>query len=364
MRLCTLATLMLKELSAEFESYFSFEENLLILLPFFDILKVSNSFSKLRKNVNSFNVYHEYKIINVKFNFSPSVEDIMNKLIKLYNSEFHLITYIHDSKNVNILLLLELSGVTLNFLEIIHECESNCNISQHKLKSALNRCKTAKLLLEIISRFQELAGHEFSHSFKIHKTLKHSSKRNELISGIIYLLFIICFETFTPGLYEFVRLALRDLDNILYLNPSFNYFSPELNLIRAVLALNNRSDQYAIDCLLHFFVFDIHDLNVDVLIILKSFLNISINNETEVATKLIQKFGNQNLVHLFMKSYATFERAHLKSSIELKNETNFESDLRATNDTRICFEKKYSSLAHSWIKDFDIYRRFEETARP
>lgn len=314
--------------------------------------------------MHNFNGNHEYKIVNVKFNFAPSVEDIINKLIKLLNSESHILTYIHDSNNINILLLLEISGVTLNFLEIMHDYESDSNVSKHRLNSTLNRCKIAKLLLEIISRFQELAGHELSHSFKIHKTLNQSSKRNELISGIIYFLFIICFETFTPGLNEFVRLTLKDLDDILDLNPSFNYFYPELNLIRAVLALNNRSDQYAIDCLLHLFIFDIHDLNMDFLIILKSFLNISTHKETEIATKLIQKFGNQNLVHLFMKSYETFEHAHLISSIELKNEINLESDLRAIHDAKIYFEEKNTSLSQYWIKDFDNYIKFEETARP
>ena len=364
MRLITLVTLMLRELTAELESYFSFKENLLVLLPFFDILKSSNSFLKLRKNMQNFNGNTEYKIINVKFNFAPSVEDIISKLIKLLNSESHLISYIHDSNNIKILLLLELSGATLNFLEIIHYYKSDSNLSKHRLQSTLNRCKIAKLLLEIISRFQELADHELSHSFKIYKTLKHSSKRNELISGIIYFLFIVCFEAFTPGLNEFVRLSLKDLDEILYLNPSFSYFSPELNLIRTVLALSNRSDQYAIDCLLHLFIFDIHDLNEDFIIILKSFLNIYTHSETEIAIKLIQKFGNLNLVHLFMKSYNTLKREHLKSSIELKNRIDLETDLRAIHDAKICFEEKNSSLAQNWIKDFDNYVKFEETDRP
>jgi hypothetical protein len=350
MRLNTLATAMFKEL-IEFEGYFAFKENLLVLSSFFDILKSSFSPSKFRENAqlitdNNF----ECEIINVKFNFAPSIEDVISKLIRLLNSESHLIAYINDSDHRHILILLDLSNFALKFLEIIHIYDSESNVPKHRLKSALNRCKIAKLVLQIISRFQELAGPELSYSFKIYKTLKHSLKRNVLIGGIIYFLFIICFETLTPGLNEFVRLSLKDLDNILELNPSLNYFYPELNLIRSVLALNYRSDHYAIDCLLHSFIFDIKDLNMDFIYILKSFLNISSFKEIEIAVKLIQKFGNQNLVQLFLKSYETLKHANFKYPIELNAKTKSASNL---NDINL-------DIAQSWLKDFDNYLRVEE----
>lgn len=360
MRLNTLAGMMLQELIAEFEDYFAFNENLLVLLPFFDILKTSIFLFGTREKIQSLTENnYEYKIINVKFNLTPSVEDVINKLIKLLNSESHLITLIHDSDNIKTLFLLDISRVALNFLEIIHNHDSECIVTKRRLKSTLNRCKTAKLLLEIIARFQGLANIELSHSFKIYKTLKHSSKRNDLIGGIIYFLFIICFETFTPGLNEFIRLSLKDLDNILELNPSLNYFNPELNLIRSVLALNNRSDQYAIDCLLHFFIFEIKDLNTDFLIMLKSFLNVSTSKEIEISIKLIQKFGNQNLVNLFIKSYELLEHEHLKCTIEVESKFGSKNNLNLSQDIAICGEEKNLNLAQIWIQDFNNCMKFE-----
>lgn len=333
---------MLTELSAELENYLAFTENFLIIASFLDVLKSSNFFSKFRNTNRKFKNSHECKIINVKLNFAPSIEDVVNKLLRFLGSESNLIEHIHAVSDEKILLFLKLSRATLYFLETADVYESETNLPKHWLKSSLNRCKITNSLLEIISRFQGLAGPELSKSFKIYKSLKNSSKNYNLIGGIIYFLFIICFETFTPGLYEFVRLSLKDLDRIIELDPSLVYFNPEMNLIRTVLALSNRSDQRAIDCALHFFIFDFQNLNAEFLIILNSFLNVSSSNEVEIAVKLIEKFGNQSLVYLFVTSYEKFQfKDSILSAIE--SEPKF-------NDV---------NLARNWIADFNNHMKLE-----
>lgn len=338
----TLVTVMLTELSAELENYFAYTENLLIITSFLDILKSSIFFSKIRNIKKKFKNCHECKIINVKFNFAPSIDDVINKLLRFLGSESNLMTYINAVNDEKILFFLNLSRATLYFLETVDGYESVTNLPKHRLKSTLNRCKITNLLLEIISRFQELAGPELSKSFKIYNTFKNSSKSHNLIGGIIYFLFIICFETFTPGLYEFVRLSLKDLDKIVELDPSLVYFNPEMNLIRTVLTLSNRSDQLAIDCALHFFIFDLQNLSADFLIILNSFINISSSSEVEIAVKLIEKFGNQNLVHLFVTSYGKFQ---------------FKGSILSTNDSEPDFNDV--NLAQSWIADFNNHMKLE-----
>ena len=60
-----------------------------------------------------------------------------------------------------------------------------------------------------------------------------------MIGGIIYFLVVICFETFTPGLNEFLRLCLSDLREIVDYDPSLLCWIPELDLMHAILALND-----------------------------------------------------------------------------------------------------------------------------
>lgn len=355
MRLTTLATLMLTELIIEFGDYFSFKENLLTLVSFFDILKTSKYFSELKITENNEIHNYEYRIATVKFNLAPSMKDVINKLVKILSSESHLLTYIYESNGKIITLLLNLSRVMQNFLEIMHYHETDINLSKHGLKSTLNRCRISNLVLELISRFQELAGPELSHSFKLFDSFSNSSKRHKLMGGIIYFLFIVCFETFSPGLHEFVRLSIRDLDEIISLDPSLNYFNPELNLIRSILALNNRSDQYAIDCLLHFFVFDIQNLDSTFLLVLNSSLNIITSKNAEIAIKLIHKFGNQNLVHLFIKFYESLEPKCLEASTEQISKIGLDKEKHVNSESQIFGGENNLFLAKNWIEDFTYH---------
>lgn len=335
MRLSTLVALMLTALGTEFEEHFAFKDNLSALLSFFDILKSSNHFSTTRSNKKKGRSHYDYKILVVKFNFSPSIEDVICRLARMLNSETSLLIHINDSNIEAISFLLKLSRDTTNFLENMHNCETRRKRTKHGLKLSLNRCKTANLLLGIISRFQELGGTELSHSFKIFRSIRNFlSKKHELIGGIIYFLFILCFEAFTPGLTEFVRISLKDLDQIIEINPYIDYFNAEMNLIRSVLALNTRTDQLAIDCLIHFFVFDFPELDECFGLILKTSLGFSTNDKLEIAIKLITKFGNQNLLQLFVKSYGLLE--------------NSRSNLPINED-------KNRSLAQNWMIDLNYH---------
>ena len=140
----------------EFEEYFAFYENLLVLLPLFDILKCLNFFAKNRK-VIKIGKYYEYKTINVKFCFAPSIVEAIDKLVSFLHSENHLLGYINDSDNIRITFMLEISRGTLNLLEKLHNCDSDDSMSKLRLTACFYRCKSASIILEIIARFQQLA---------------------------------------------------------------------------------------------------------------------------------------------------------------------------------------------------------------
>ena len=227
-------------------------------------------------------------------------------------------------------------------------------IPNHNIKSIINRFNEFNLILRLVIRCYDLAQSEFVRAFKIYKGIKSIQQdfhaKFELIGGIIYFLVVICFETFTPGLNEFLRLCLSDLREIVDYDPSLLCWIPELDLMHAILALNTRSDQSAIDDLLKLSIFEVHSLKPAFKNIISSSLNLLDFDEQVISVKLIQKYGNINIMSDFTNAFCIIKKVDDKF-LELKNdELKFDDRIRFTDISLDTLSDL--RFTNQWMDDF------------
>lgn len=297
---------MTAELIEGFEDYFLCNNNLLISLSINDILKVSKYNNILdfgiddkKEYINQYNI-----IIEAKLQFVPALEDILVRISLLLRSDEQILAYILSSNVKKINSLETITRNSMKILGIVKDSGNRLMITKSNLKSLLNRCKFCNILFSIIRRFFDLAGIEVSRSFKIYKIKSNqSSAKYNVIGGIIYFLFLLSFETFTPGLKEFLLISLKEFDSLIEFDPSLLFWNPELCIIRSILALCNRSDRYSMDCRLKIFIFHANELKVEFRDILKSSLDIKDFKVENIARKLMEKFGNLEMEIELIKSF-------------------------------------------------------------
>lgn len=307
---------MLSELIEGCEDYFSFNDNLLVLMSLIDILKLAKYCNdiNLPENYNLTQI-EKYKVVEVKIYIAPMIDDIITRLVRILSSEDQIISLIYNEKHEILLNWHEVIGLTVIILEILLQFSECGHTPKHVLTSILKRAKIFNLLMGIILRFYDLAGPELAHSFRLYNSIaKMISSRQELVGGIVYFLFIVCFETFTPGLNDFLRISLNDLKEIFDLDPTLSLWNPEMRLIQIVLELHNRCDQHAIDCLLKFMLFEMSDISTVFSDILCSSMEIS--ESIDIPLKLIKKYGNGNLLELFNNSYGAFKQSPSVSTVD------------------------------------------------
>ncbi len=130
-----------------------------------------------------------------------------------------------------------------------------------------------------------------------------------VFSGLLGFLMLLCFESFTPTVSEFLHINLARVDEMLYHNPELSSFQPFCTLLKAILALNCRADQLAVEFLQQFLVSacEGHPLMVHLL----SFMNLNDAPVScrQVAISVIETFGSAEFLEensrffTSMKSY-------------------------------------------------------------
>ena len=341
------------ELIDGIEDYFRLNDNLLISLALNDILKVLTAYINLNTNARTKQeITNQYKlIIEAKLHFVPLLDVILTKLSNITCSDEHILNYIHRFDVENINRLGKISLTILKIFEIIEGLDISNKSINISMNPVMSKFKFCDILFTLISRFFELAGSEVSRSFKIYrKVSRHLSVRHEMIGGVVYFLFVVCFEIFAPGLNEFLRISLKDLDALVHLDPTLSYWIPELSLIRSILALYSHRDQKSIDCLIQLTNFEIHNIKPEFSYILKSSFNVPALDEQIIALKLIEKFGNTNIGPIFLKSFRILNNSFEKKYDNLRVLISSNTQIIARVHQNVSLDLNDPAL--EWISDF------------
>lgn len=352
----TLAGKMIAELVDNHEDYFLFNENLIALVSLADILKLNKkSGSNYKELYDNEECLNQLCIRKVKLHFTPWLEIIIMTCLNASSSEERILDCIYGSNSKKLLLFLTINEICLNIVENLVKTQDYELIPNHNITSVFYRFKEFHFILKLIMRCYDLAQSELARVFKHYKNIsdihRDSHTKFELIGGIIYFLYIICLETFTPGLNEFIRLSLSDLNEIIEYDPSLLSWTPEINLMHSILALHNRSDQNAIDDLLKLSIFESRDLKNVFKDILTSSLSLISFDELEISLKLIEKYGNSNIMSDFLNAYCIIKNS------ELTNVYKHKDCIKKISLDRISFEVEFEirhdrTVAGQWMTDF------------
>ena len=343
----TLAAMMIAELLDNHEDYFSFEENLIALVSLADILKLikiyENYIYKYRIETNE-NI-NQLFISHVKLHFTPWLEIIIVTCLNATTSEDQILDYICSSNNRKLSSTLIMNEICLNIAELIYKTQNNELIPNHNITTIFYKFKEFNIILKLIIRCYDLAQSELARGFKIYRDIeKDLHPKFELIGGIIYFLVIICFETFTPGLNEFLRLSLSDLNEIIKFDPSLLFWTAELNLLHTILALHSRCDQNALDDLLKLTNFESRCLKPVFKNILTTSLAMVAFDELIISLKLIEKYGNTNIMSDFINALCIIKKPDI--NLEPKK-------IHADFNGLISFNAENElPLSDRWMRDF------------
>lgn len=349
---------MIAELVDNHEDYFLFNENLIALVSLVDILKLNKS-NGFRFNYKELfeggECLNQLYINKVKLHFMPWLEIIIMTCLNVSSSEERILDCIYGSDTKKLLSFLKMNEICLNIVGNANKVQDYELVPNHNITSIFHRFKVFNIILKLILQCYDLAKSELARAFKLYKKIENiqqvSHEKFKLIGGIIYFLYVICLETFTPGLNEFIRLSISDLHEIIEYDPSLMSWTPEINLLHSILALHTRSDQNAIDDLLKFTIFESNSLKngfkdtLTASLLLKSF------NELDISLKLIEKYGNSNIMSDFLNAYFIINNS------ELKDDNKHKYCIQRLKLDRISIEsineyKNDRTMASQWMKDF------------
>lgn len=341
-----------------YEDYFVFNENLIALVSLADILKLNkkNGFN-YKEHFENDECLNQLSISKVKLHFTPWLEIIIMSCLNISSSENQILNCIYGNNPKKLLSFLNMNEICLNIVDQVYKDQDYELIPNHNITSIFHRFKEFNMILKLIMRCYDLAQSELARAFKLYQIIRDiqqdSHTKLELIGGIIYFLYVICLETFAPGLKEFIRLSLSDLNEIIEYDPSLLSWTPEINLMNSILSLHNRSDQNAIDSLLRLSIFESHILKTIFKDILTTSLSLTSFDELGISLKLIEKYGNSNIMSNFLNSFSIIKNSELtndylhkdfidrislnKISLEVINENRNEND---------------RTIADQWMKDF------------
>lgn len=335
---------MLAKLIDDFEDYFIFPDNLLVSLSLNDVSKVFKIYKKLNSNIPKLreNTIRCRMILEVKLHFVPLIEDILIKLSKIY-SDSQILQALSKSDVKKLKSFYNINQYLVNILEFLAEIRHNAVPLKFNLYHVLSKCRFYNIILPLIIRCFELADYEVSRSFKLYKNISNlSHERSELFGGVVYFLFIVCFESFTPGLKEFLRISIKELEKLIQIDPSLSYWNPELSILRSIMELYNHSDLNSSDNLLYFLNFEFKDLKSEFKNILEYSFDVINMDERTLALNLIKKFGNQNIEPLFLRAFQMLQDVT-------------ESDSNTVNIGNGVTNSNYDNNLKDWIPDFLLH---------
>lgn len=352
---------MIAELVDNNDDCFSFKENLIALVSLTDILKLNKisincNYDELQENDENLD---RLCINRVKLHITPWLDNMIITCLNTTSSEKHILNYLYSNDIMKISSFLTMNEIFLKVSELMDNVQGYELLNDHNTSSVVHRFKEFNLILRLLSRCHDLAQSELIRAFKIYRDIegiqRDTHSKFELIGGIIYFLAVICFEAFTPGLNEFLRVCLSDLREIFEYDPSLLYWIPELDLMHTVLALHNRSDQTAIDDLLKLSIFEIHSLKPTFKDIVINSLALLDFDERILFVKLIQKYGNTNIIPEFMNSFCMI-KTHKSNFAVIKNESELDDfndriDLNSISFDYLNGQNSDFPVSNQWMAD-------------
>lgn len=278
--------------------------NHVVFLSLTDIFKVMDFSNSLKyDHSESSNIYNELSILktfDVKAHFIPELELVLSTLIEHITSEKNILNHIYLRDLTSLDMKVKSLNSIIQFLEFLLKLNKCSHFSQSLIISFISRCNFAILACSVILKLFELAEDEIWRSFQCYSGfVKCSQPRDELIGGIIYFLFVLCFETFSSGLYEFLRVSVESLVIMLEYEFSGSLWLPEINILKTILALCSHSDQKASTGLIQFVVFDQADIKPIFKNIIVKSLKIDYTDSVLIVEKIIQTFGNSGFASEF-----------------------------------------------------------------
>lgn len=304
---------MVSELIDDFEDYlFAKKINKLDSTSLIDIFKL---IIRIKKSL----VYNSYsdqlgrkvliKILLAKLYTIPELETILIHVIDKIVSENDILNYIKNYNIKKLGFLTIFNDFMISLLMTIQESKANTLLSKKTIIFLLNRCRFSHNLLKLLLNYFELAKNEVCRSFEIYKTISKVRETHEiLVGGSIYFLFLLFFEAFSPELYEYLKIALTEFEQLINLDPACIRWNTEANLIYAMLEVHIRCDQNAIERLLNFTIFESKLSSSDLFYkILFCYLKFDISNNCGVSEKIIEKYGNPKIFNFFIKSIEIFK---------------------------------------------------------
>lgn len=167
-------------------------------------------------------------------------------------------------------------------------------LSRRFISSSLNTFRATGRIYEVLLSSYYLADEGFLMAFNHFSGDFGARDEGRLMSGIMGFFLLLCFESFTPAVREFLHTNLQRLDEVITLKPQLSPFAPFSSLLKGILALSLRADQCALDYLLQFH----RGANRDhpLMGYLYGFLNLTANTDIlDLTTRIIKRFGAEDL---------------------------------------------------------------------
>lgn len=270
------------------------------LITLFDSIKASQYFISGKLDNLKYRHLRKIFVINeIKLYLSPLSGLALANITRELNSSPRILSHIYKSNYLE-LTNTYIINKFLNEIFYTDRIRSESLITTRSFNFNVLSIRESHLITNILMRCKDLVGCDLlTKSFTESKNLKlPNHAKHQLFAGIIHFMFILCFEAFSPGLNDFLKLSIEDIEEIIDLNPYLTAWNAEVRLLKIVSALYNRSDRHAIDAILQFLLFETSQLNSEFLSIAKYSLNIDEHTSEfnqKLIEKIVHKFGNQNL---------------------------------------------------------------------
>lgn len=294
--------------------------------------------------------YPDFKYVDVgKFGFNPTVSHIIAaKLRSIPDLELFLQKAIKNlfcfqqNNSISAEFILQIDPrmqliiVLTLFIKALNESGT---LSRRFISSSLATFKLTSRLYEVILSSYYLADDGFFLAYSHFASCLSARKGLEgTLFGLLGFFFWLCFESFSPAVYEFLRINLGRVDEILALRfDLLSSFGPFVTLLKMVLSLTCRADQIAMD---HFRSFSVSQCEGHPLMdIIHSFLSInSTVSCKELAIMIVKRFGSPELADSYPRDLSVANASASMNYSVLSDFLQNEMSTMATEDLNYVLE--------------------------